>query len=370
MKGLLIFGVAIVLLWVPLRHKTIPEVPWVTVVSMVRNESHILPRFLKSVQTLTPHVVFCDTGSTDGTLEMLSEYPLIQYEWTGRFDTSRNKCLADALKRVKTPYVLLLDADHTLFVYEKTKKPDHQVNTLDLGGYRLPYLVASDTLRENCTYKGVTHEYLDCGTSTQGAHYGIAVGHHGDGGTRSTKFTRDLELLKTGYKEEGDPTLRIRYAFYLARTYESLGEWKDAQEWYKKRAEWGGWQEEVWYSTYKQGYVLLEQNKTDDGRQILLNAYGMNPHRAEPLYYLAMMYRLQKRWSHCLLYARAGLLVGTPDVNALFVDQAIYKWGLDDEQALCLFYSGRPIEARGHWKRMLKHELPLETYERVQANLY
>lgn len=162
----------------------------------------------------------------------------------------------------------------------------------------------------------------------------------------------------------------LAFSKKATRTYEALGQWQNASKWYEKRARWGGWQEEVWFSTYRQGYALLEQNKTEDGIQMFLNAYGMNPHRAEPLYYLAMVHRLRQKWAHCLLYSRAALLVGSPDLNALFVDQDIYGWRIEDEQALCLYYSGRKEEARAHWRRMLSRgNLPDDAKNRVGINL-
>lgn len=212
-KGLILFAVTLATVWITQP----PPTPWITVVSMIRNEGRILPRFLHSAHFVTPHIFFCDTGSTDNTLEQIKPYLVVQRPWTGRFDTSRNECLQALLQNVTTPYVLLLDADHQVEIINLFSKPQYQVNTLEMGGYRMPYLIATDTLRRNCSYVGWTHEYLDCKESTYGPYHGIRLQHHGDGGNRPEKFQRDLDLLERAYKEEGDPTLRVRYGFYLAR---------------------------------------------------------------------------------------------------------------------------------------------------------
>ena len=84
-----------------------------------------------------------------------------------------------------------------------------------------------------------------------------------------------------------------------------------------------------------------------------LECYHRFPHRKEPLYYLARYHRTMGNYSECLLYARTGMLVGSPQYSDQFVEKPIYQYALELEFAHCLYYSGRQQEAINQWKRVL-----------------
>jgi glycosyltransferase involved in cell wall biosynthesis len=77
---------------------------------IVKNEIDNIERCLDSIQWLD-EIVIVDTGSTDGTLELIQEkYPnvrLYQDEWDNNFSRSRNV----ALSHIKTNWILIIDAD-------------------------------------------------------------------------------------------------------------------------------------------------------------------------------------------------------------------------------------------------------------------
>lgn len=346
--------------------------PLFTIVSMVKNEERILPRFLDAHKDMP--MIFCDTGSTDNTIQLLqdAEYPVVERNWTGHYDGSRNNCLQAAMPLVWTPWTLLLDADHEIVWKATPTPPLYTMNSLDMQGYRMPYLVSTQALATGqCVYRGVRHEFLDCGpNATRGPYYSISLLHHADGGNRATKYADDLRSLTRAYEhDEQDPVLRVRYGFYIARTYEDLGNWTQAAHWYGLRAGWEGWTEEIYISLYRRGLCLWRLNQTEQAMHSLLQAYHVNPHRKEALFYLAQHARLDGNYSQCLLYSRAGLLVGSPaPLDSLFVEQWIYNWAMEDENALCLYYAGRKLEALGHWKRVLP-AVPAEHAERIRANM-
>jgi len=68
-----------------------------------------------------------------------------------------------------------------------------------------------------------------------------------------------------------------------------------------------------------------------------LSIYHDYPHRKEPLYYLTRYYRTMGNYSQCLLYGRAGMLVGSPVADDLYVEKPIYEYALEMEFAHCLF---------------------------------
>ena len=44
---------------------------------------------------------------------------------------------------------------------------------------------------------------------------------------------------------------------YLAQSYFDLGDYANARRWYQRRADMGGWEEEVYYSLYRVGESML-----------------------------------------------------------------------------------------------------------------
>lgn len=345
----------------------------VTVVTMVKNEGPIMHRFLKSAKRLTPHIVICDTGSTDHTRNYWAQYPTVHVQWHDDFAKARNECLEKASYFVKTMYVALLDADHEVMIRDISMIPQSMLNFIATGNHpganALPYLVHYSGLTL-CRYKGVTHEFLDCGNITTSKYHGFWLNHHQDGSHRTEKFEKDRQRLEAAYPDEPDPLLRIRYAFYLARTYDDLGQYNTSLDWYEKRSKWGGWEEEVWFSKYRSAVCLLYLNKRDRAKKRFIHVYKENPHRREPLYWLAFMAREAKEWPQCLLYARAGMLVAEPYDNALFVDFSIYTWALEEELAWCLVQTGHQGEAQGHWKRMINNpHTPANIRKTLQDNL-
>ncbi|MCK4777933.1 MAG: glycosyltransferase family 2 protein [Actinomycetia bacterium] len=94
----------------------------ITACMIVKDEIDNIQRCLDSIQW-ADDIVVVDTGSTDGTLELIREkYPKIRlYEspWEGSFSQARN----ESLKHVKTNYVLIIDADE-VWVFEAGANAD------------------------------------------------------------------------------------------------------------------------------------------------------------------------------------------------------------------------------------------------------
>lgn len=83
-----------------------------TVCVLAKNEAALLPDCLASVARLTSQVLVADTGSTDATIDIAQAAGarVARLEWMGDFSTARNA----AVQHVRTPWVLMLDADERL----------------------------------------------------------------------------------------------------------------------------------------------------------------------------------------------------------------------------------------------------------------
>lgn len=97
---------------------------------IVKNEEETLARCLNSIKNLVDEIIIIDTGSTDKTQEIASEYTdkIYNFDWVNDFSLARNYSFSKATKE----YQLWLDADD-IITEEDNKKILKLKNELDLG---------------------------------------------------------------------------------------------------------------------------------------------------------------------------------------------------------------------------------------------
>lgn len=332
----------------PSKNLTKPDV---TLVMIVKNEERTLPRLLKSIKNHISAAVIHDTGSTDKTIEVikqeLSGVPVTikTVEWVS-FGVNRTNAIKDA---GNTGYLLLADAD-----FEYSIKPEVFSN-LNKDGYYIPIkesgtaysLVMLIKAANNWKYVGRTHEYLDYSGMDIGSFTDeeIFISHHHDGGSRSDKFTRDLALLTEDYLEDPE---NHRTVFYLAQTYECLGDKEKAIEYYNKRSGMGGWAEEVYIS-------MLRSAKFSDDILGLLAAYSYRPTRLEALYEAAIRMRSAPHAIISLLKDKINDPV--PD-DVLFVSTFIWDFAFKFELAYAYYRVGDAQVAQDLCGQLLEKNIP------------
>lgn len=314
---------------------------------IVRDEAAVLRRCLESVRDRIDSWVIVDTGSVDGTPEIvhetLADIPgeLHRRPWRD-FGTNRSELLE--LARGTGEYLLLLDADMT--VEWEQPLPGLSFDAYHLrqhdGGleYRIPRLVRSDRAWQ---YVGATHEYL---TAAEGTHSSspldaLRVVHHADGGSRTDKFERDRKLLEDALERDPDDP---RSTFYLAQTYRDLGDRERAIELYRRRVALGGWDEEVFYAAFQAG-VLVSDAHWAAGMPLLFDAWERRPSRAEPLYEIAVRARAAGEMDVAHVATTLGVDIPRSE-DALFVHTWVYEWGLRFEHSVACAHVGDLTTAR------------------------
>lgn len=314
---------------------------------IVRNERSNLVRMLRSV---APHIscyAITDTGSTDGTPDLIKEFfeernipGYIHHTVFKDFEQARNFAL-DAARNstLEFDYMLLVDADMELVVEEQNWKDDLSAPAYDMvqrGGDMSYYNVrlARRDLPE-IRYFGVTHEYL---SSPGCVHLNNAwFIDHATGSNRVNKAQRDYDLLTEDVRQNPD---NPRSWFYLAQTLKDMGRLPEAIEAYEKRIALGGWDEEIWYSQRSIAHCYRDLHQADKFTFHSLRAFNLRPTRAEPLYDLARYYRDKNNNNLACLFAYDGLSIIRPN-DILFVDEYPYKAGFREELSIAGFYNPR-----------------------------
>ena len=325
---------------------------------IVRNEAEILGRCFESVGGLIDSWVICDTGSTDATREVvrsgLAAVPgqLLDVPWV---DFGHNRTELMAAARGTADYLLLLDADMTLTRTGALPRLDADAYLLRTTGaldYGVIRLVRGD---REWWYEGSTHEHVATnGQFTQEELDELIVEHHADGSSRQDKLLRDVGLLKRDLTRNPD---NPRPVFYLAQTFRELGNRALAIDYYRRRVELGGWEEEVFYANLQEG-ILRAEEESDAAVTVLLEAWERRPSRAEPLFELARLHRRRGDFSIARLFANEGIRIPRPD-DVLFVHRWVYDWGLLLERALSEAGLGRLDRARVELRALLERpDLP------------
>ena len=274
----------------------------------------------ETVRSAAPHIDYwtiMDTGSTDGTQEIvrgnLPDVPgqLIEKPFVD-FATTRN----DALKAhgARTTYTFMPDADFefenmwrlraiawrleqecrswSAHICGKSMRVIRKTADMELQ-MQVVFPTSQHALGEldGWHYSYPVHEFSALGRDDAGEY--IVVPRENfrmrfmDGKVFHTKSEQrwrdfDIRILEAEKIKRPNDT---RVSFYLARTYNQVGDNELALAEFQRRIDLGGWYEEVFHSLLDQGRILARMGR--DPTSKFKKAYELVPNRAEPLYELA-----------------------------------------------------------------------------------
>ncbi len=350
--------------------------PKICLSMIVKNEAHVIERCLRSVSPFVDAWIICDTGSTDGTQEIVRKVMaskpgvLVERPWVN-FAHNRNEALT--LAQELSEYVFFIDADETLMLERPMDTSglngDAYYLTCEYGGMRYGRvaLVRGDL---PWRWNGVVHEFLECAApylhlNLEGPI--IWVAHEGARSRDPSTYLKDAVLLEEALKTESENT---RYWFYLAQSYRDAGKLHESRHTYRKRAQMGGFDEEIWYSKYQIAVLNIRLEDTPTAvSQAFLDAYQTRPTRAEPLVALARYHRERAEYALAAMYARQAMAIPRPS-DLLFIDSATYEWAALDEFSVSAYYVGPRDEGIAATQRLLANpRLPADMRPRVEQNL-
>jgi glycosyltransferase involved in cell wall biosynthesis len=352
--------------------------PTVCLNMIVKDEAPVIERCLASVRTLIDYWVIVDTGSTDGTQEIIKRYmqgipgELYERPWVN-FAHNRNEALE--LARSKSDYSLIIDADERLIFAE-----DFTMPILTKDNYSIPIKDADGSTFQRIHFVnnkldwhwyGVLHEGIAC--SEAKTHevlkkvQNLAVTGDGHRSQDPKKHQKDALTLENALKIEPNNS---RYVFYLAQTYLNCKEYEDSIKTYEKRAIMGGAEEEVFYSLYMVGKLKQFLAKPFDE---ITNSYTAcfisRPTRAEPLYRLACLFIDRKEYIQAYAILKLAVDIPLPD-DLLFVEESVYEYEAPFQLANCAAYIGKHEEAMKIYERLVSLEtLPSQIQNNIKVNL-
>ena len=344
---------------------------------IVKDEAHVIARCLASVRPILDHWIIVDTGSTDGTQDVvraaMAGLPgeLVERPWV---DFAHNRSEALALAQPRADYSFIIDADDELALPPGFALPalDADSCTIDINysatTYQRPQFVRNAL--EWC-YRGVIHEFLECPAATTSAHVPIVmkINHEGRRSTDPTTYAKDAAILERALASESDPFLVSRYTFYLAQSWRDCGEREKALAAYLRRAELGYWAEEVFVSLLNAGRLMEGLGRREDEIVgIYARATHVAPTRAEALHAASRFCRAKDRFEDGYWWAKRGIGLAVPGAG-LFVEPWIFEYGLLDELAVHAYWSERFDECRDACDRLLSEgKMPVHMQGRVEAN--
>ena len=242
---------------------------------IVKNESHVILECLNSLYKYIDYWVISDTGSTDNTKELITNFfreknipgEFADCEWK---DFAHNRTHVLRACRGKADYAWMIDADDYLtgsFKLPETTEIDSYTLKIGKGPEFTWWRNQIFKIESNWYYVGVLHEYAATDVPNPKiakleGNYKInarTVGARNVGITPIEKYSKDAITLEQALEKEPDNS---RYWFYLAQSYFDSQQWEKSENAYMKRAQMGGWPEEVYYSLYRVAICKALQEKS------------------------------------------------------------------------------------------------------------
>jgi len=349
---------------------------------IVKNEAHVIERMLNSIKSIIDCAVFVDTGSTDGTQDVIKKWgetnniPCFVFDRPfDNFENSRNYAMQ--MVKDKADYAFWLDADETMEIDPKV----FDKHKLDKDLYMFnTYIGAMKYTRNECwntnkafRWYGPVHEFIVCDEQgiSSGLMDGIIVKVQMDGGSWKgnipDKYKKHSAILED-YIDNKDRN--ARWVFYTAQSYHDSASIPDNRaenderlrrslKYYKERiSRTDGYEEERFYSQFRVGTIMkVLEEPWYKIHQEFLKAYAMDPLRAEPIKAIIDYYLSAGEWHNAYIYtkfARTTFHGNNPyPTRLLFVDESLYVWRFLEVHAAACFYTGRKDEGTASYKELM-----------------
>jgi len=355
-----------------------------------KDESPVIENMLESAKDIVDLIVVNDTGSTDGTQQIIKnfgeKYGIPTYVFERPFDdfeNSRNHAMqklrdvvAELNWNADQVHGFWFDCDETLVIDSKFNKSQF---TKDL--YMINTYIGQMKYTRNTFFKvskpfrwyGPVHEFIVC--DEQNITSGLAENIHVDVKMTGNSWMGDIaeKYASHSYKLEAyinknrqDP----RWIFYTAQSWHDAASIKDNKEenderlrrslkYYRERvSRTDGYAEEIYYAQYRIGTIMrIIEEPWHLTHMELLKAYQIDPLRGESIKVIIDHYLQMGDWNMAYLYSKFAKTTfhgkNPYPTRLLFVDEATYVWKFAEAHAAAAFYTGRMDEAKQTYQEIV-----------------
>ncbi len=325
--------------------------PLLVVVLMVKNEEQAIRETLEPfVKAGLQNYLIFDTGSDDNTIAVTKEYfaqnnvshGYIAQEEFVDFATSRNRALELANQKFPDAiFMLMPDAEWYMHNVEAlvafcqqeqfSTTTSYLVHIMSTAlDFYTPRLIRCN---RGIAFAGAVHEVLMPASNAKvsvEAYFELKPSHFGVEKSKK-RWHRDKKILLRELEKNPNDS---RTAFYLAQTFECLGELEKAYEYYLYRSKLIGWPEEDFMTMYRLAQVTEALSKNEItkenypwslAKEYYLKAFAMRSCRAEPLIKMANYYWETQQYEKCYDIAKTACDLVYPKSDILFVEKYSYE---------------------------------------------
>lgn len=363
----------------------------ICLVMIVRDETHVIERALKSVVNVLSSYLICDTGSLDNTPELISSFmekhgvpgQVIHKEWEN-FGYNKSYLLKRAYEdnlALGAKYIIWLDADEVLrnkkkgiLTVEDGKRLLEFANTHPTAGIFMvmTYYGALEyqrwqMIRNNQLFKWIcpVHEYLH-NTKPTGTVFvdfiSLLARKEGARTKAGDSGKKDIKMFEEYLKDHPNCS---RSTFYLGQTLGEDGQYERAIEVCTKRLGMGGFYQERYIAAMRIGHYYKKLKQPEKALEVWAANWQIVKTRLEIPYYRMMTLNGLKRNNEAYDVGVQAYELFKRDSKDMFVEKEIYNWRFYLEFSVIAFYSGHQQMAYKVGKQLVDSGM----YPDVQAKV-
>lgn len=328
--------------------------PTVSLCMIVKNEEAIIEKCIGPLLPFMDEIIVVDTGSTDGTVEILERMGcrVEHFDWINDFAAARNYSFSFATKE----WIMWLDADDIIPNPQAIKSVlDNQIkNNPNLNCVVFPYAYNRDEFGNDATtlvrerllkntgnwiWERKVHEYLIYPADAQivmDNSVTVVHAHAMHAGARAPR--RNLDILEAELAEVGLAKADSRLLAYIGEERRANGDPLGAVQIWQEYLKVGTWIEERYQILVKMARILSERNDVQEALKYISNAHMTLPSWPDADLFYADFFLVNKEFDKAIYFADECLRKGIPQTVLII-------------QPLDFTFTPIMIKAKAYWSK-------------------
>lgn len=288
----------------------------VSLCMIVKDEEEVIGRCLDSLKDIVDEINIVDTGSTDRTKEIVSQYTdrIFDFKWIDDFAAARNFAFQQATKE----YILWLDADDVLSAEDQDRFLNLK-RTLDrsVDAVAMDYHLSFDSQgkpvdeirrhrlakrENNFKWEGAVHEYL--GVAGNVITSDVCIQHR--------PLTHDASRNIGIYERRlaAGENFSPRDLYYYANELKDHQRFEEAIKFYTKFIDTNqGWVEDVIQACYKMGMCYESLGMKEKTLQSIIESFKYEAPRPHACYRLGVHFLEKQQYEPAIYWFKEAITV-------------------------------------------------------------